>query len=186
MQLRFRTDRPGRDGRKPGAQHREPRLSRRRLQSHDQRRRRLHRRAGPQGKNFVGCHSLEELVKSLATPRKVMMMVKAGPAVDALIEQLIPLLVARRRDHRRRQHATSPTPSAARKYVESKGLLYVGTRRLRRRRRGAERSQHDARRQRRRPGRWSSRSSRPSPPRSARRMTFPAANGSARAAPGTT
>ena len=30
------------------------------------------------GKNFVGCHSLEELVGSLATPRKVMLMVKAG------------------------------------------------------------------------------------------------------------
>ena len=44
------------------------------------------------GKKFVGCHSLEELVKSLATPRKVMMMVKAGPAVDDLIEHLLPLL----------------------------------------------------------------------------------------------
>ncbi len=32
------------------------------------------------GKKFVGCHSLEELVKNLARPRKVMMMVKAGPA----------------------------------------------------------------------------------------------------------
>ena len=30
------------------------------------------------GKNFVGCHSIEELVKNLATPRKVMTMVKAG------------------------------------------------------------------------------------------------------------
>ena len=44
------------------------------------------------GKNFVGCHSLEELVDNLATPRKVMMLVKAGPAVDAIIEQLLPLL----------------------------------------------------------------------------------------------
>ena len=44
------------------------------------------------GKNFVGCHSVEELVQSLASPRKVMMLVKAGPAVDALIDQLIPLL----------------------------------------------------------------------------------------------
>ena len=47
------------------------------------------------GKNFVGCHSLEELVESLAAPRKVMLMVKAGPAVDAFIEQLHP--AARRR-----------------------------------------------------------------------------------------
>ena len=44
------------------------------------------------GKNFVGCHSLEDLVSSLQTPRKVMMLVKAGPAVDNLIDQLIPLL----------------------------------------------------------------------------------------------
>src|ERR1700731_3590332 len=44
------------------------------------------------GKKFVGCHSVEDLVKNLSTPRKVMLMVKAGPAVDALIEQLIPLL----------------------------------------------------------------------------------------------
>ena len=44
------------------------------------------------GKNFVGCHSLEELVGSLSTPRKVMLMVKAGPAVDEFIEKLIPLL----------------------------------------------------------------------------------------------
>ncbi|MEC7565439.1 MAG: NADP-dependent phosphogluconate dehydrogenase [Planctomycetota bacterium] len=45
-----------------------------------------------QGKNFVGCHSLEELVGSLSSPRKVMMLVKAGPAVDTIIETLIPLL----------------------------------------------------------------------------------------------
>src|SRR5437868_13088858 len=44
------------------------------------------------GKKFVGCHSLEELVNSLSRPRKVMMMVKAGAAVDALIDQLVPLL----------------------------------------------------------------------------------------------
>src|SRR5215813_5688642 len=44
------------------------------------------------GKQFVGCHSLEDLVKSLNRPRKVMMMVKAGPAVDSLIDQLLPLL----------------------------------------------------------------------------------------------
>ena len=48
--------------------------------------------AAAKGKNFVGCHSLEELVGSLAAPRKVMLMVKAGPAVDEFIEKLIPLL----------------------------------------------------------------------------------------------
>ena len=43
------------------------------------------------GKRFTGCYSLEQLVASLATPRKVMLMVKAGPAVDTLIEQSIHL-----------------------------------------------------------------------------------------------
>ena len=44
------------------------------------------------GKKFVGCHSVAELVGCLARPRKVMLMVKAGPAVDALIDELLPLL----------------------------------------------------------------------------------------------
>ena len=44
------------------------------------------------GKNLKGCHSLQEVVDSLESPRKIMMMVKAGPAVDDLIEELIPLL----------------------------------------------------------------------------------------------
>ena len=42
------------------------------------------------GKNFIGGHSIEELVNSLERPRKVMMLVKAGAPVDGLIEQLIP------------------------------------------------------------------------------------------------
>lgn len=78
------------------------------------------------GKKFVGCHSLEELVKNLSAPRKVMLMVKAGPAVDALIEQLIPMLQpgdviidggnTHFADTERRTQ-----------YVESKGLLFVGS-----------------------------------------------------------
>jgi 6-phosphogluconate dehydrogenase len=78
------------------------------------------------GKNVVGCHSVEDLVANLATPRKVMLMIKAGPAVDAVIEQLLPLLsegdviIDGGNTHyldteRRTQH------------VESKGLLYVGS-----------------------------------------------------------
>ncbi len=44
------------------------------------------------GLSIRGAYSLEELVSSLESPRKVMLMVKAGPAVDSVIEQLIPLL----------------------------------------------------------------------------------------------
>ncbi len=44
------------------------------------------------GKKLVGCESLEEFVDSLASPRKIQIMVKAGGPVDAVIESLIPLL----------------------------------------------------------------------------------------------
>jgi 6-phosphogluconate dehydrogenase len=37
---------------------------------------------------ITGYHTLQELVDNLATPRKVMLMVKAGPAVDAIIDDL--------------------------------------------------------------------------------------------------
>ena len=78
------------------------------------------------GKNIIGTYSLRELVDSLERPRKVFMMVKAGSAVDELIEQLLPLLdegdilidggnshfldTARRCEH-----------------VEQQGKLYIGT-----------------------------------------------------------
>ncbi|MGP7816165.1 NADP-dependent phosphogluconate dehydrogenase [Niallia sp. 01092] len=45
-----------------------------------------------EGKNIVGTYTLEEFVQSLEVPRKIMLMVKAGPATDATIEQLKPLL----------------------------------------------------------------------------------------------
>ncbi len=49
--------------------------------------------AGPaQGKSVSGYHSLDELVAQLKPPRKIMLMVKAGPAVDHLIGELEPLL----------------------------------------------------------------------------------------------
>jgi len=44
------------------------------------------------GKAISGFDSLAGLVASLSRPRKLMVMVKAGAAVDAVIEQLIPLL----------------------------------------------------------------------------------------------
>ena len=48
--------------------------------------------ARAKGKNIVPCRTLEEFVAALARPRKVQIMVKAGAPVDAVIEQLIPLL----------------------------------------------------------------------------------------------
>nr|WP_247869980.1 decarboxylating NADP(+)-dependent phosphogluconate dehydrogenase [Methylophaga sp. SB9B] len=42
--------------------------------------------------NIIGCHDLKKFVESLQIPRRVMLMVKAGPVVDAFIEQLVPYL----------------------------------------------------------------------------------------------
>ena len=51
--------------------------------------------AGPaKDTQVIGTHSLEELVASLASPRVVMLMVKAGEVVDQYIDKLIPLLSA--------------------------------------------------------------------------------------------
>ncbi|NJL89641.1 MAG: NADP-dependent phosphogluconate dehydrogenase [Coleofasciculaceae cyanobacterium SM2_1_6] len=48
------------------------------------------KRAG--GKNVVAAYSIEDFVKSLARPRKILVMVQAGAPVDAVIKQLQPLL----------------------------------------------------------------------------------------------
>jgi 6-phosphogluconate dehydrogenase len=45
-----------------------------------------------QGKNCVATYSLEEFVAALERPRKILIMVKAGAPVDAVIDQLKPLL----------------------------------------------------------------------------------------------
>lgn len=45
-----------------------------------------------QGKNVVGTYSIEEFVQSLETPRKILLMVKAGAATDATIQSLLPHL----------------------------------------------------------------------------------------------
>lgn len=45
-----------------------------------------------EGRNVVGTYSIEEFVQSLETPRKILLMVKAGAATDATIESLKPHL----------------------------------------------------------------------------------------------
>ena len=78
------------------------------------------------GTKVLGAHSLAEMAALLKTPRRVMLMVKAGAAVDEFIDQLIPHLEPGdiiidggnslfEDTSRRVQH------------VESKGLLYIGT-----------------------------------------------------------
>ena len=79
-----------------------------------------------EGKNIRGANSIQSLVDSLEIPRKIMLMVKAGQPVDDFIEQLIPHLEkgdiiidggnTHYPDSNRRTH-----------YLESKGLLYIGT-----------------------------------------------------------
>ena len=77
------------------------------------------------GMSIVGTHSLQELADALERPRKIMMMVKAGSAVDALIESLLPYL---EEGDILIDGGNSHFPDTIRRtaYVESKGLLYVG------------------------------------------------------------
>jgi 6-phosphogluconate dehydrogenase len=78
------------------------------------------------GKKFVGCHSIEDLCKSLKKPRKVMMMVMAGPTVDNLIAQLLPflekgdILIDGGNSH-------FPDSNRRMKELEAKGFYFIGT-----------------------------------------------------------
>ena len=78
------------------------------------------------GKNIVGAYSLEEFTAGLETPRKIMLMVKAGKPVDEYIETLLPLLSP---GDILIDGGNSHFPDTIRrtKYVESKGMLYIGT-----------------------------------------------------------
>ncbi|NLF28339.1 MAG: decarboxylating NADP(+)-dependent phosphogluconate dehydrogenase, partial [Clostridiales bacterium] len=77
------------------------------------------------GKDVVGAQSLPEFVESLALPRKIMLMIRAGSPVDDMLEGLLPLLSpgdividggnSNFRDTIRRA-----------KYVESRGFNFVG------------------------------------------------------------
>jgi len=42
--------------------------------------------------NIIGAHSIEDMVSKLSSPRKIMLMVKAGEVVDNFIDQILPLL----------------------------------------------------------------------------------------------
>jgi len=78
------------------------------------------------GKNIVPSYSLRRFIGSIKRPRKVMLMVKAGAAVDAFIDKLVPLLDkgdliidggnSYFKDTIRRNAA-----------LERKGILYIGT-----------------------------------------------------------
>src|SRR4051795_6922790 len=78
------------------------------------------------GTKVIGAHSIEEMVKLLKRPRRVMMLVKAGAPVDEFIEQLLPVLepgdIIIDGGNSLFQDTIRRT-----KYVESKGLLYIGT-----------------------------------------------------------
>ena len=79
-----------------------------------------------QSKKIIGCHSIEELVANLKAPRKVMLMVKAGAAVDSFIDMLLPhledgdIIIDGGNSH-------FPDTIRRTEYVESKGILYIGT-----------------------------------------------------------
>ena len=78
------------------------------------------------GKNIIGTRSIEELVASIKRPRKVMLMVKAGKAVDDFIELLLPhlepgdIIIDGGNTH-------YPDTNRRTAYLESKGFLYIGT-----------------------------------------------------------
>src|SRR5256886_9428502 len=78
------------------------------------------------GTNVIGARSIEEMVSCLKRPRRVMLMVKAGKPVDEFIEQLIPHLAPGDIIIDGGNSLFEDTNRRA-KYVESKGLLYIGT-----------------------------------------------------------
>ena len=77
------------------------------------------------GKKIIGCHDLKEFARALSKPRKAMIMVKAGAAVDEAIEQLLNVFD---KDDIIIDGGNSNYQDSIRRctYVESKGLLYVG------------------------------------------------------------
>jgi 6-phosphogluconate dehydrogenase len=82
---------------------------------------------GPgKGRRLIAAESLDKLVASLSSPRKVLMMVKAGTPVDELIGQLSPLLS---KGDILIDGGNSWFPDTIRRAreAEGRGLLYLGT-----------------------------------------------------------
>src|SRR5512145_2902519 len=78
------------------------------------------------GTKILGAHSLAEMVALLKKPRRVMLMVKAGAPVDEFIEQLLGVLEPGDIIIDGGNSLFEDTIRRT-KYVESKGLLYIGT-----------------------------------------------------------
>ena len=78
------------------------------------------------GLNIYGATSLEDFISSLKSPRKVMLMVKAGKPIDDFIDKLIPLLD---QGDIIIDGGNSHFPDTERRtnYVESKGMYFIGT-----------------------------------------------------------
>lgn len=78
------------------------------------------------GTRVVGAHSLEEMVAKLKKPRRVMILVKAGSAVDAFVDKLVPLLEPGDIiiDGGNSEYGDTARRVAA---MEAKGLLFVGS-----------------------------------------------------------
>ncbi|XP_046850207.1 6-phosphogluconate dehydrogenase, decarboxylating-like [Xenia sp. Carnegie-2017] len=78
------------------------------------------------GTKVIGAHSMEEMVSKLKKPRRVMMLVKAGNAVDAFIDQLVPLL---EKDDIIIDGGNSEYVDSQRrcKSLQEKGILFVGS-----------------------------------------------------------
>jgi 6-phosphogluconate dehydrogenase len=78
------------------------------------------------GKNISAAYSIQDLVSSLKRPRKIMLMIKAGSAVDEMIDTLLPYL---EKGDIIIDGGNTHFPDTNRRvaFVESKGLLYVGT-----------------------------------------------------------
>lgn len=78
------------------------------------------------GKSIIGAHSIQELVDNLKRPRRIILLVKAGAAVDAFIDQLLPYL---EKDDIIIDGGNSHYPDSNRRYDElkAKGISFVGS-----------------------------------------------------------